>query len=404
MTAVPFDRQIYWVFPDEMRGWRDDVVRSVVDVTDTMVVFGNFVIYASVGDKRVMGMKPKNAMSGQGRLRNPGTKAIVKAVAAHPRGTIFVFWLEDRSPFCFPWQREAADALNKKYPRLFWLSMNSCIIDDVTGAIGNREIPIPDADAYFDMKVERAWAAKGVRNKRPRLSWRGVTTGEDWADYREAPRWQAVSQLLAVKRSNQTHRSVAEAIDVGFSRRVQNVGKSVVPDEMMASGISHKVLEGDQVQIDLDGNANAWLAFKWKLACGSAVLKRQSRYVQYYYRQLVNGTHVLLYDSMDDLVRMATRLVAAPQSEETLQLMERLAKHSSDFAHTHLTVEAMTRYVEKAVLCAAESTPTDWRIQSDPILSAAPVALSRHTEREPRTSDWGDAYATADQPKVHTDS
>jgi hypothetical protein len=365
LPPVDFKQHVRFIYPDQKRNSPDLAISAAADVTDQMKQFATFAVYISMGNGELAAMKPWVMMNTDVRLNSEGTAVIMKAAAAHPRGTMFVLWLEDRSPFCFKAQRDAAEALNKKYPRLFWLTMNSCIVEPATGAIGEREIPVPGFDTYGDTPVERETAAKGLRTKRRRVSWRGATTGEDWADYREAPRWRGVSKFLEVKHDPKTDRSVAEAIDVAFSGRVQNVHLGIVPDSMMGHGISHLDLQHDQVQVDLDGNANAWAAFKWKLACGSAVLKHQTRYVQYYYRQLVNGTHVLLYDSMDDLVRMATRLVAAPQSEETLQLMERLANHSSDFARDHLVPAAMKKDLEEMLLCAGRHARTiDWRIQS----------------------------------------
>jgi hypothetical protein len=227
--------------------------------------------------------------------------------------------------------------LTREHPNLFWLHWNPTLVDRSEGFIGERVVPIPHYEALYeatsvppiasDLLVSMAAApvagrshdSDGTRNegagaaqvapefisqweyKEPAVVWRGSTTGFA-ADYSNSDRARTVSAFNArehrqlstsqapVGSARDPHPAVAT--DVKFSGAVQGVplspemvGRAMAPDQMLEY----------RVQLDIDGNANAWESFRWKLLGGVTVVKVDPRrFIQWYYPLLRHGQHVWL--------------------------------------------------------------------------------------------------------------
>jgi hypothetical protein len=289
----------------------------------------------------------------------------IHGVAAYTvPGQMVALWPHDESFFC-PWSHAHAvgKAVMARYPeRLRIATMNPCIVNATTGAIGVGEIPIPPMDVYrAEMDLQLLWAQgfTPMSEKPAAVRWRGVTTGIPW---RESQRFKALTRFAGILKATGAPDST---FDVGASGIVQHVEPADIP--LRRPGMSELDMGFAQVVLDLDGNANAWRGGHWKHFAGAAVLRVQGPYVLWYYRHLVNGTHVLWYDTVEEMADAAAALVRQPQSNETLALLERVAVGSQTFALAHLTAGSLRAETELSVRCAfhggEDAQGVDWRMK-----------------------------------------
>jgi len=320
-------------------------------------------VFVSKGSGKVAAVMSGSAPN-EPRMTFPGAVQVLRGTAALPAGTMVALWPEDESCFCrnSPFRAQAESVVGD-YTGVLWVAtMNPCVVNPDTGAIGVREIAIPPFDVYNDAEKLRPFreAAAAPIAKRPaQVRWRGASTGSPWLG---SQRQRTLARFAAIKKEL-GEPLASQLIDVGVSTLVQGVGSADVP--IFGGRVTETEMAAAQVQIDLDGNANAWRGGQWKLFAGAAVLKVQGDYVEWYYRHMVNGTHVLWYDTPEELADAAVRLVKPPQSPATIALLEKLSAGARDIAQRFHTIEALESYTERAVRCAeAEHDPAaDWRMR-----------------------------------------
>eukprot|EP01063_Lacrimia_lanifica_P015022 TRINITY_DN2166_c2_g2_i2.p2 TRINITY_DN2166_c2_g2~~TRINITY_DN2166_c2_g2_i2.p2 ORF type:complete len:379 (+),score=134.49 TRINITY_DN2166_c2_g2_i2:70-1206(+) len=239
----------------------------------------------------------------------------------------------------------ALTAFAKAHPNLYWLHWNPTLIDSAQGHVGTNVIPIPDFEVM-------GWGAMGelpgCASRKPGVVWRGTTTGR----YRPGGRYADTDRYRAVA----AFQDVAGA-DVKFSKRAQGVTEADVPDAMLGRGYNRTEFGQYRVQLDVDGNSNAWSGLRWKLSHGAAVVKvRSDGYVQWYYPLLVHGTHLLVAD----VAGAAAAAVAAADPATC----DALGAAAHAFADAHLRPQ----HARAALFDALENfrsyaAPRDWRIQ-----------------------------------------
>jgi hypothetical protein len=336
-----------------------DVARAIEDSR----LKQGLVAVALLGEGRFCGVRLATMVNVGGRLGSRAANlAFETARWSLPAGTVLTYRLEDIGVYCSAEGRAIARQLNNRYPTLYWLSYNPCVVDPATGRIGEREVPIPGYDAHESNPdgVRAVRSMTSVARKKPRVVWRGVTTGH-FSDYRKSPRYQLVAAFEAARGNG------SRGVDVRFSGRVQKVKPTVVIPDWMGRHMSAAELAEYLVQIDVDGNANSWEGLRWKLFSGSAVVKLQSRFVQWYYPRLVNGTHLLVVDTAADAVKAALRLISDPPAPATTALVQRLANYSYQFAERYLERSAVDKQLVRIVARMVEDydPERDWRPQTN---------------------------------------
>lgn len=238
-------------------------------------------------------------------------------------------------------------ALKRGLP-LFWLHVSPAV-DVTTGRLPPQTLPIPHEEALTkEVFKEDTNVNKQMVDALPGVAWRGASTGFSGFEggYKVSDRYRLVAAAQGLQRSD---------VDVAFSKRVQGVTEEVVPKKMVGGFLPPAQMSNRRVVIDVDGNTAAWESLRWKLAAGKAVLKiGPSRFVQWYYPELINGQHL----------RLCQPTTAA--LEECLSQMEQPAVNRSlrqqalDFARSHLTVAAARAALKRAVtgLLKAGETPS----------------------------------------------
>jgi hypothetical protein len=73
-----------------------------------------------------------------------------------------------------------------------------------------------------------------------------------------------------------------------------------------------------QLQLDVDGETNAWDALRWKLLSGGLVLKLRSHWKQWYYDDLIDGTHYVGIDTLEELAPTVRHYLAHPHEAERI--------------------------------------------------------------------------------------
>jgi len=156
--------------------------------------------------------------------------------------------------------------------------------------------------------------------KKRKAVFRGSSTGH-------APQDRSIDQIrrndrlsLALSSKNKTY------LDAGPVNTVQITNQQAL-DEIAKLGLikSGWMEFEDMIQyrgiIDVDGNANSWAGFAYKLFANSAVLKVTSAaYEQWFYEELVPCLHYLpVAHDMSDLAEMAS-LVTHPTQDQDIEL------------------------------------------------------------------------------------
>ena len=309
------------------------------------------VAMVTTGRNHVVSVFSRADIIGSGRAGAPSVKWAAHAASSLPVGTVVLHDFGDGGLYCV--FNGEPHRFARLQPNLWILSFNPCV--DEHGRLGLREIAVPPFDAAYPVAPDPGLPPVLERNRAVR--WRGVTTG-DASNFKGQQRYSTVAQLQTLRAN--LPKDEQSIVDVGFSGNVQ--GQNVSP---LLGGLSREDMGNAQVQLDLDGNANAWAGGRWKLDGGSAVVKVRSKWVLWYYKHLKNGTHLLAYDSASDAARGALSLVRSPQSNETKELLASLGRNARAFALKHFTTDAMRASVFDAVRCsiAKHDPDADSRVQ-----------------------------------------
>ncbi len=144
-----------------------------------------------------------------------------------------------------------------------------------------------------------------------------------------------------------------QLIDAGFTNFAQIVpelykkienqyGKSFMPWEHM---LNYKY------QIWIDGNAPSYSNSGWLLYSGSTVLKVNSEYTQWYYKELIPGVHYV--PVKEDLSDLVDQLLNLKNHEDYAQ---EIALNSVKFAREHISYEAMLLYLKELLFAYSDLT------------------------------------------------
>ena len=286
-------------------------------------------------------------------------KVIQGAAKTLTKPTVFYFCAHDVDLWTlmqdYRWQTKAMEAALLQVlgdcPSLYFLSWNPSA-HPRTGRLGYRTIPIPDYQAFID--YSKIIAPPYVERRRG-ISFRGTTTGRwERGDYRNSDRYLAVKAFQNIS-----------GADVKFFRRMQGVNKVIVPDSMMGGTRSIDQLIQMQIVLDVDGNANAWTALRWKLMSGSVVLKVESHrnFVQWYYPRLRDWKQLKLVDiRKHNIVKYAVGL------SRNVTHCERMSREAREFGLKHLTPQAAMLYLVTTIRdihkIALRYADADWRIRA----------------------------------------
>jgi hypothetical protein len=127
----------------------------------------------------------------------------------------------------------------------------------------------------------------------PKLVWRGGLNG------------RARKDVFITKRHLWANQADASSIfDMGL------------PSEVASLTISQMSIY--QLQFDVDGETNAWDALRWKLLSGSLVIKLRSHWKQWYYDDLIDGTHYVGIDKIEQLAPLVRYYLAHPAAAERI--------------------------------------------------------------------------------------
>ena len=180
------------------------------------------------------------------------------------------------------------------------------------------------------------------------IRWRGVTTGQgaDFSNvtcgsstYGSAPFQYALSdRLIAVEGLNK----LGKGMDLRFTKAVQGV--TSVPAAYFGPSVSSKELISSSLfMIDIDGNSNAWSSLRWKLCSGLPVFRVDSSmgFVEWFYRDLVNGSNILLISPVDPAGDVRRWLEVGNAS-----FFAQVGRNGAAFCDEYLTDEAQFRHIK----------------------------------------------------------
>ncbi len=162
-----------------------------------------------------------------------------------------------------------------------------------------------------EMQAAPAWA-----ERKPCAIWRGTTTG--WVSD-AALGWRSLQRV----RLCQTAAAMPDLLDAGISL-VAQFDDPLVKQEVEAAGLTKPAMPARdfaayKLQIDIDGNTNAWSGLFQKLLTGSAVLKVASPkgYRQWYYDRLQPWRHYIPVRA--DMSDLRTKLEWALKNQDMAQ-------------------------------------------------------------------------------------
>ena len=105
-------------------------------------------------------------------------------------------------------------------------------------------------------------------------------------------------------------------------------------------------------QIWIDGHCSSYGCSGWPLYSGSTVLKTDSDWIQWYYEELIPGTHYV--PVKEDLSDLIDQLLCLKNHQNNAK---QVAQNSQKFAQEHINYEIMLLYI-KELLSAYSVLPT----------------------------------------------
>ena len=168
--------------------------------------------------------------------------------------------------------------------------------------------------------------------RRPRLVWRGGVHGS------------ARERMLAERAEWDPQHT--EELDI---RSVS------VHEPHCAHRLSLQAMCDYQFQLDVDGEVSAWDALRWKLWSGSLVFKLRSHWTQWYYARLVDRTHCVFLNSLNELPFLFRYYRARPAQAAAIGARGRA------FALREFSYEACVREAARALAHALEPWTRDER-------------------------------------------
>ena len=236
--------------------------------------------------------------------------------------------------------------LTEKHPNFFWVHWNPTLVNETSGTIGTRAVPVPH---FETLQKDESGTLPPVKDRKAAVCWRGTTTGF-FNPYNLSDRYRVVKQFLPMNWA-----------DVKFYSRCQGVGEDIVTNDMMAGTMEKNEFASFRVTLDIDGNANAWESLRWKLRYGATVVKAKSvNFIQWYYPFLTNGKE-LVVANIDSITEEAKTVL------EDVALCDSMAKAAKAFGNKHLSSSAAGKAINQIVEnIYAYQVPRDWRIQNSP--------------------------------------
>jgi hypothetical protein len=147
--------------------------------------------------------------------------------------------------------------------------------------------------SYCEVREEIRKLAVPWRNRIPLAFWRGSTTGPppiNYATIRSLPRFRLCALSLARRHILDARLSaVVQSNTDEDGDRLRELARSL---GMLAPPIPQAEFARFRYLVDIDGNTNSW-GLLAKLAMGSCILKVQSTYRQWYYRDLRPWEHYI---------------------------------------------------------------------------------------------------------------
>lgn len=206
--------------------------------------------------------------------------------------------------------------------------------------IDNRVVLIPDFEAMsgYSKLLTEVYCGRQQHPwhlKRPKLVWRGASTGGyyDWSNYTAFPRFQLVS----------LGRRHPERVDAKFSQLCQM-------DEKLAEKLKNEGYVGEclsiaehlkyKYQILIDGNSCAYSRAYWQLFSNSLILKQESADIQWYYGALAPYAHYI--PVANDLSDLVSKLEWAENNPSD---GERMIRNANQFAAANLHEASTALYV-----------------------------------------------------------
>lgn len=163
-------------------------------------------------------------------------------------------------------------------------------------------VPFPDAQFLMSHghrllrgKMSRIRVHKSEVERNPRACWRGVSTGfplmgnTNWKSNQRV-QLANLSVALAARGERWLDARLSKVVQASVEREAQAYAAGIMGDP-----ISSDILASCSFMVDVDGNANAWEGFFWKLMSGSPVFKVQSAhgFSQWYYERLQPWVHYI---------------------------------------------------------------------------------------------------------------
>jgi hypothetical protein len=214
------------------------------------------------------------------------------------------------------------------------------------------------------------------------LLFKGPTSGYfvPHADpFADTDRYRIVASLVGTQCEKELS-GIAE-LDLGFTQYVNGVNREVAPWEARANASAAEAAKAYAV-LDVDGGADAWEDFRWKLGQGAVVLKVPSSRgtVQWYYKDLKDGIHLKMLPPLPTPVAESSRggkaySTIAQYCRQVRGILQQLSKEeyranisvaARQFAQEHFTVAAVDDYLSELIPNVwkkeIELRSQDWRI------------------------------------------
>ena len=149
---------------------------------------------------------------------------------------------------------------------------------------------------YYDVREEIRKSAIPWRDRIPAAFWRGSSTGPGPIRYETFPMLPRF-RLCALSLANRDGRQLLDArlsaiVQNNLEEEADRLRELAQSLGMLAPRVPPAEFARYRYQIDIDGNTNSWGLLP-KLAMGSCILKVQSKYRQWYYRDLRPWEHYI---------------------------------------------------------------------------------------------------------------
>jgi hypothetical protein len=170
-----------------------------------------------------------------------------------------------------------------------------------------RSFLVPDAifmrtKGYADTRRRFANGGKDWSSRKPLAFWRGATTGDNRAGWRNLPRIRLCDKSRA-------HADLLDAAITSIVQLPPQVAREIEAEGYLQPPVPIHAFDTWKYQIDIDGNTNSWPGLFQKLLTGSPVIKIASPrgWMQWYYDRLVAWTNYVpaeadLTDVIDKIV------------------------------------------------------------------------------------------------------